>query len=186
VDLSGTVRLLQRVFSGFDAQTNRILASKESLLNPGLLASARRVTATHLPWTLSNPGWLATGAFAQGQSITNVVAVDFNDHAANPFLHTYHPDHDNLNASFNALQPVGTESYEVERRLVLTFTAPPVDFTTLTEGSSRMVGVYNEDITFKGRTRITGGAPTQDTRTISTAGSFSIQRISTVPQLTTQ
>ena len=28
------------------------------------------------------------------------------DHVANPFLHTYHPDHDNLNADFDATSPV--------------------------------------------------------------------------------
>lgn len=186
VDTNTTVRLLQRVFSGLDPQTNSILATKESLLNPAALASARRISAAHLPWSAANAGWLATGGFAQGQSLTNVVTLDHNDHAANPFLHTYHPDHDNLNATFNALQAVGAESYNVERRLVLTFTAPPADFTTLTEGSSRMVGAYQEDITFQGRARVVGGAGTNDTRTISTAGEFSIQRVSTVPKLTTQ
>lgn len=184
VDTNNAVRLLQRVFSGSDLQTNSILATKESSLNPAALASARRISAAHLPWSAANAGWLATGGFAQGQSITNVVTLDHNDHAANPFLHTYHPDHDNLNATFNALQPVGAESYAIERRLVLTFTAPPVDFTSLTEGSSRMVGAYQEDITFKGRARVVGGSPTNDTRTITTAGDFSIQRVSTVPSLT--
>ena len=186
VDTNNTVRLLQRVFSGFDAQTNSILAVKESLLNPARLATARRISAAHLPWSAPNAGWVATGGFGLGQSLTNVVTVDYNDHAANPFLHTYHPDHDNLNAAFNALQPVGAESYDIERKLVLTFTAPPVDFTTLTEGSARMVGGYQENITFKGRARTVGAVTTNDTRTITTSGDFSIQRVSTVPKLTTQ
>lgn len=184
VGTNSEVRLLQRVFSGFDLQTNSILTTREQLLNPAALATARRISAAHLPWSAANAGWLATGGFAQGQSLTNVVTVDYNDHVSNPFLHTYHPDHDNLNATFNALQPLGAESYDIERKLVLTFTAPPVDFTTLTEGSSKMVGLYQEDITFKGRLRTVGGSPTNDTRTISTAGDFSIQRVSTVPQLT--
>ena len=141
VGTNGEIRLVQHIFSGFDTQTNSVLTLRESLLDPARLASARRISAAHLPWSKANPGWLASGGFAQGQSLTNVITVDYNDHAANPFLHTYHPDHDNLNATFNALQPVGSESYNVERRMTLTFTAPPVDFTTLTEGSSKMGGV---------------------------------------------
>ena len=186
VGTNGQIRLVQRIFSGLDTQTNSVLTLLESLLDPTRLAAARRISAAHLPWSKANAGWLASGTFAQGQSLTNVITVDYNDHSANPFLHTYHPDHDNLSATFNALQPVGSESYNVERRMTLTFTAPPVDFTTLTEGSSKMVGVYLEDLVFQGRARVIGGVTTNDTRTISTGGDFYLQRVSTVPKLTTQ
>jgi hypothetical protein len=180
VDTNNAVRLLQRVFSGQSRQTNAILTTRETELDPAALATARRISAAHLPWSAANSGWPATGGFAQGQSLTNLVTVDYNDHASNPFLHTYHPDHDNLTPLFNALQPLGAESYQVERRMVLQFTAPPVSFTTLTEGGARMVGTYQEDITFRGRAR----NGTNDTRTITTAGDFSLQRVSTVPHLT--
>ena len=49
--------------------------------------------------------------------------------------------------------------------MTLTFTAPPVDFTTLTEGSSNRVGNYLEDLVFQGRARVLGGVTTNDTRT---------------------
>ena len=43
--------------------------------------------------------------------------VDHGDHVANPFLHTYHPDHDNLNADFDATLPRGVESFGIERSM---------------------------------------------------------------------
>lgn len=186
VGTNSETRLLQRIFSGLDTHTNEVLTVRESLLDPTRLASARRISAVHLPWSKTNLGWLADGNFAQGQSLTNTITMDYNDHASNPFLHTYHPDHDNLNATFDALLPIGSESFQVQRRMVLTFTAPPADFTSLTEGSSKMLGTFTEDITFIGRSRIVGGVATNDTRTFSNAGDFTLQRVSTVPKLTTQ
>lgn len=186
VGTNSEIRLVQRIFSGTDRQTNDVLTTKESLLDPTRLATARRISAVHLPWSKLNAGWLATGNFAQGQSITNVITMDYNDHSSNPFLHTYHPDHDNLNATFDALLPVGAESFQLQRRIVLTFTAPPVDFTALTEGSSKMLGTFAEEITFIGRSRIVGNVPVNDTRTFSNAGDFELQRVSTLPKLTTQ
>ena len=186
VGTNSETRLVQRIFSGTDTRTNDVLTLKESVLDPTRLASARRISAVHLPWSKANLGWLATGNFVQGQSLTNVITMDYNDHASNPFLHTYHPDHDNLNATFDSILPVGAESFNLQRRMVLTFTAPPVDFTALTEGSSKMVGTFAEEITFIGRSRIIGNVPVNDTRTFSNAGDFYLQRVSTVPKLTSQ
>jgi hypothetical protein len=48
----------------------------------------------------------------------------FNDHASNPFLRTYHPDHDNLDATFKQELPQGSESYtDLTRETALSVTA---------------------------------------------------------------
>ncbi|NDA65887.1 MAG: hypothetical protein EBY09_04475 [Verrucomicrobia bacterium] len=164
-DTNNTTRLLQRVFSGWDRNTNAVLCLREQQLDPQQLDKARRISAAHLPWSAANAPWNFTGTFQTGGSITNVVNLDYNDHASNPFLHTYHPDHDNLNATFNAVLPVGVESYGVRRTMVLTFTPPPLDYTSLTTGGTRMEGTYEENITLLGRAYVLGGVTTNETRT---------------------
>src|SRR5690606_17954391 len=97
-----TARLLQRAYYGIGLATNPVVAIRENLLLPSQLASARRISAVHLPVSAGNQPWAFTGAMEVGGTLSTVVQVAYDDHASNPFLHTYHPDHDNLNASFNA------------------------------------------------------------------------------------
>ncbi len=184
VDTNDTVRLLQRVYTGFDLNTNVVLTLNESQLDPKQLGSARRISAAHLPWTPTNQVWAFAGSFQLGQTLTNTITVNYNDHASNPFLHTYHPDHDNLNALFNAIQPIGVESYGVKRQIVLTLTPPDTDYTSLTTGSTIVNGTYQEDITFIGRSYVIGPMTTNESKTISTSGSFRLNRISPVSTLT--
>ena len=54
-DTNGTARLLERVYSGLRQQTNQILATQETLLDEGNLATARRISAAHLPWCARIP-----------------------------------------------------------------------------------------------------------------------------------
>lgn len=174
-DGGGTARLLQRVYAGLRQQTNQILATQESLLDAGTLDSARRISAAHLPWSRTNPGWVFTNTLAQGNTVGTTVATDYNDHAANPFVHTYHPDHDNRTAAFNVTQPQGAESYRVERSITLALLPPGDDFVSLTSGSRSLQGQYDETV------RVIG----QDTREFRTRGAFSLNRVSEIPTLTT-
>jgi hypothetical protein len=171
-------RLFQRLYYGSGLATNAVLATRENLLHPALLGSARRISATHLPFSDGNVGWPFTGQFAQGQSLTNQVVLAYDDYASNPYLHGFHPDHDNLNATFDAAQPRGVESYGVERKMTLTFTPPGNDFASLISGGNQMTGQYSEEITFKGRG--------EESRKIDTAGAFVLKRISEISTLTTQ
>ncbi len=182
-DTNDTTRLLQRIYNGWDLNTNAVLCLSEQQLDPARLASARRISAAHLPWSPNNQPWIATGAFQTGSSMTNVVTLNYNDHASNPFLHTFHPDHDNLNALFNAVQPIGVESFGVKREIIFTFTDPPADYNSLTTGSTRVEGTYEENISFVGRAYTLGQTTTNETRTVSTRGSFNLNRISTIPYL---
>ena len=44
------------------------------------------------------------------KSVTVTVPIDYRDQSSNPFLHTYHPDHDNLDPTFSHYEE---EAYRV-------------------------------------------------------------------------
>ena len=171
-------QLLQKVFHGISPGSNTVITTRESLLHSGLLAQARRISAVHLPTSAANLPWHFTGAMQQGGSMTVTVPVSYDDQSSNPFLHTYHPDHDNLDPLFATPLPRGLESFGVTRQITLTFTAPEDDFNSLTRGSQDFTGNYAETITFEGRG--------SDTRQFNVLGTFALKRISDITSLTTQ
>ena len=170
--------LLQRVYHGFDSNNELILANTELALDASRLDSARRASSVHLPWIESNNSWPFTGVLEQGQSMTTSVTVDHDDHETNPFLHTYHPDHDNLNATFTQKLPQGFESYGIIRTLTLSITPPPDDFSSLTRGNLSLSGVYSENV------QLTGTAG--ESKEYQVQGGFALKRISPISELTTQ
>jgi len=178
---TGNASLLQRVFVGFDANTNTILSLKESALSPAFLKNARRVSAVHLPWSAENTGWQFNGSLATQPNLTTTVRLGYDDRASNPFLHAYHPDHDNLNATFKTLLPQGSESYQVERQITLSLTPPSDDFAGLVSASSSLSGTYREIILLKGLARAGG---TNDTRRFEVRGDFNLNRVSAISRIT--
>jgi len=120
---------------------------------------------------------LFTGSLQQGGSLTVNVPLSYDDQASNPFLHTYHPDHDNLDAQFTTAQARGIESYGVTRQITLSVTPPGNDFNSLTQGSQDLTGNYSELITFQARG--------SQTRQYNVLGTFSLKRISDIATLTT-
>ena len=171
--------LLQRVFYGFTDGFQARLATKESLISKKHLALSKRISAVHLPWTQANTTWaFLGGSFGPGQSIQAKVNLGHNDHPSNPFLHTYHPDHDNRKATFNQYQSRGIESYDVERTIALSLATPSEGFGDVTRSHKRLGGTYGESVTFKG----SGNQIKQyDVR-----GTFVLNRISTIKSLTTE
>jgi len=178
---NGNAVLLQRVYYGFDPGTNVVVANGESALHPAYLKNARRITATHLPWSANNPAWALSGRLGANTNLTSLVTVAYDDQASNPFLHTYHPDHDNLNATFNAVLAQGSESYRIERAIMLLVQPPANDFSSLVAAASTFTGEYREFVTLKGLARAGG---TNDTRQFEVRGAFSLKRMSDVPNLT--
>ncbi len=175
---SNAVNLLQRVFVGQRFSTNVVVATKESVLDVGTIGSARRMTATHLPFALANAPWPKTsGAFAQGSTLVFNVLTDHNDHASNPFLHTFHPDHDNLKADLRTVQVQGAESYTVARQMQLTFTAQGNDFAGLTAATRTFGGTYRETLSFRG---LNG-----QSRDFTLTGTFVLYRVTPIATLTT-
>jgi hypothetical protein len=165
--------LLQRVFLGMNPQTNAIVTTQQRFLDPAQLASARRISAAHLPWSAQNTPWPITIT----SNVYRVeIATQYDNSSVNPFIHQYHPDHDNLNASFTQLLPKGRESYSIQRTVWLSPQAAEFDYQSRTTGSLDLNGVYDETIEVGG-----SGA---NTRTFRVLGTFTLNRISDLPTLT--
>ena len=169
--------LLQRVFYGVGLGSNTVVATTESALDPTQLGNARRISATHLPWSSANVPWAFAGQLVQGGNLTTTALVAYDDQSTSPFLHTYHPDHDNLDATFSTQLPQGSESYQITRQIRLAISPPGSDFASLTSAAQSLYGNYSEAITLAGL----GGA----TRTFNVSGNFALNRISTISTLTT-
>jgi hypothetical protein len=178
---SGNAALLQRVFVGLNANTNTILSLKESALSPQFLKDARRLSAVHLPWSAQNPAWSFSGRFGAQTNLTTTVTLGYDDRASSPFIHAYHPDHDNLDPTFRNQLPQGSESYGVQRQITLNVTPPANDFSSLVSAHQTIDGVYSEIITLKGLARAGG---TNDTRRFEVRGSFTLNRVSDIAQIT--
>lgn len=177
---TGPAILLQRVFLGSAPDGRQVVSTREGALDPDRLAGARRISAVHLPWTADNTGWSFDGPLEADHPISVLVPLDHTDQASNPFLHTYHPDHDNLDPDFEQELPRGVESYAIERRITLSPAAPPDDFDGLTRAARTLQGVFSDTIRLLGLQRTDG----PDQRTFATEGTFLLQRVSAVPSLT--
>jgi hypothetical protein len=172
------VKLLQRVFYGADIYTNTIVTTSESRLDPAQRSNARRITSVQLPWTPNNNTWTFDHALAPGATLSTEVDMSFDDQAANPFLHTFHPDHDNLDRTVTPPKQlkVGMESYNINRHITLTVNSVGSDFDSLTQFGQTFQGGYSESITMLG----INGAP----RTFNVQGQFLLNRISPIAVLT--
>jgi hypothetical protein len=175
---NGGANLFQRIYLGQrPGGTSFAVTPYESLLDPARLAAARRISATHMPYSRTNSYWAsASGSF--GGSLVFNVDLDYRDHSSNPFLHGFHPDHDNLTADFKRVQVSGTESYGVRRRIKLSFGSGAEDFRSLTESGRLFSGTYREDISLSGPA---GGAG----RTYHVEGIFTLYRVLERSTLTT-
>jgi hypothetical protein len=167
------IHLLQRVFIGLDNFANPTVATRQDLLSQSSLSSARRISAAHLPWSANNTPWAMTITSNVYQAS---ITTAFDQSGINPFIHQYHPDHDNLNATFTSTLPKGNESYGITRTIWLSPQTSGSDFRSLTLGALDRNGVYDETITLEG-----SGS---NTRTFRVIGTFNLNRISDIPVLT--
>jgi len=169
--------LLQRVFVG-TRQENLVVSTTESVLDRNLLGAARRVSAAHLPTTRDNVTWSCIGSLSPGNSLTVAVPLAHDAQESNPFLHTYHPDHDNLGPAFQPKLAQGVESYRIDRAIKLNFTAPDATFDGLTGSVVRLGGDYEETITLSGRPN--------ESRVFEARGTFTLTRVTPIDTLTRQ
>ena len=143
----GTARLLSEVYLGqLAVAPNDVgLCTSESLLKQDALASAQCFSSSHMP--MDQIITYGSGSLATGQTLTRVINVPYND-ATNPFVHAYHPDHDNKNARGEDL-PAGVEAPNITRTCQFIFTATPPAGSTTTSGwgSSVIGGNYIETMT---------------------------------------
>ena len=147
-DATGTARLLSNVYAGpiataVEGAVPRFgIATAESLLDAGRLANAVRLTAVHFPLDLNLE---LNGSFGAGGSLDGTVLLAHND-KENPFIHAFHPDHDNLDARFEEALPARAESHQVTRLLSLAFDVANPDGNPKW-GSQLLTGTFTEEIT---------------------------------------
>jgi hypothetical protein len=153
---SGTARLLSEVYLGqlALAPNNVGLCTSEALLKQNALGSAQCFSSSHLP--MDQVITAGSGSFATGQTLTRVITVFYND-ATNPFVHAYHPDHDNKDARGDWLSATEDasglkqteESHDIRRTCQFIFTASPPAGSSVTSGwgSSVIGGNYIETMT---------------------------------------
>ncbi len=160
----GTARVVSQVFMGPMAAAPHDfgLCRSEAGLKADAKAAARRIVATHLP--LDQALVTTTGSFTIGSDLSCTIATPFND-PTNPFVHQYHPDHDNKSGQTELV--AGQESYDVTREVSFTFTAtPPGGGSATGWGSSVIGGTYGE---------VVSGLHKQN---ISLTGTFVLRRAS--------
>jgi hypothetical protein len=137
----GTARVLSQVFMGPMAAAPHVfgLCRSEAGLKADAKSAARRIVATHMPLDLALQ---TSGSFAIGGTLGSTIDTPFND-PTNPFVHQYHPDHDNKSGSTALV--AGQESYNVSRQVSFTFTeTPPGGGSATGWGSSVIGGTYGE------------------------------------------
>jgi len=181
-EAGGNAVLLQRVFYGLDTSSNVVVTTSASVLDPARAEDARRLSVTHLPWTKENTGWAFSSRIGGDTNLTAVVEVAPSDHASNPFLHTYHPDHDNLDPTFKQQLPQGMESYAVRREITLRIEPPQGGMFDIASPLQSVSGTYEERLRLTGLARAGG---TYDSREFTVRGTFKLNRVAKVATLTT-
>jgi hypothetical protein len=182
-DSTPVANLLQRVYLGFDDASYSLLLATGPKLLPDATPDVRRISAVHLPWNQANRPWPFTGGFAKGGALATTVTVEHDDHASNPFLHTYHPDHDNLDGRFEKKLSQGNESYQIKREIELRLNGSQTGFSGLTMGGSALSGEYEEIVTLSGKAKPNGSG--NETRQYGMKGSVTFRRITPLATLRT-
>jgi len=172
VDGAGVARLLSQAYVGTLSTTGNPLGicTKEASLLSSKKSDALRVVSSQMPLDRVITG---TGSFALGSTLNHEVTIPFDD-PTNPFVHIYHPDHDNRDARLRPLS-AGVESYSITRRIRFTFTSSPPDGSTISGwGTTVYGGTYSETIEGLNKAPLTVG------------GTFMFRRISEIADLTIQ
>ena len=173
IDGAGVTRVLRQAFVGKLTSAGNALGItvKESLIQSAAVSDVKpaRYFSPILPY--ATPVVTASGT-APG-AVQWTLTHGYDD-PANPFVHTYHPDHDNLDAKFATKLPAGRESYTVVRTCALSFTAAPPDGSTVAGwGSMIFGGLYTESLSGLNK------FPLQ------TGGTFRMRRLSEISDINT-
>jgi hypothetical protein len=164
---NGTVKLVQQVYLGSDGSTTT--AATAETLFPATLKPTKRISAAQFPSDFVATG---TGSLAPTGTLSFTVPLGY-DADTNPFVHRYHPDHDNLDPLFGTKLGVGKESWTVNRAITLTFATSLPEVTDPAWGVSMLGGTYSETVTGLRATPI------------STSGTFILYRVANSAALLT-
>ncbi len=180
VDGQGVVRLLQHVvvMQIEDPQTGAsrfVLITDDSLLpqyegigiRDGEIVG-RRITSPVFAFDAPLP---MTGSFATVLSLADPIMMEYMN-ALNPFVHRYHPDHDNLDERYANTLAEGAESFTFSRDIRLEFTTTdPANMGDPAWGFDLIGGIYRETLS---------GVHKSD---IHVQGTFTLNRVTSVAVL---
>ena len=158
---NGTVKLVQQIYLGSDGITTT--AATAETLFPATLKPTKRLSAAQFPSDFVATG---TGSLAPTGTLSFTVPLGY-DSDSNPFVHRYHPDHDNLDPLFGTKLAAGKESWTVNRAITMTFATSLPGVTDPAWGVSMLGGTYSETVT-----GLRAAA-------ISTSGTFILYRVAT-------
>lgn len=186
VDASGTVRLLKEAIIMKDSADNVVVLADSALAGAYSGVALRgdalvglRTSAVGYDFS----GATTTCSGAMGVSSTTECSFSLAAaHPTNPFLHRFHPDHDNLDEQFaTELQGAAAESFDLSRRMKLIFSsrfpANPDEPERPTAskppgwGATQFGGVFTETVSGL------------HSKTLSTSGWFTIKRITAAAEL---
>jgi hypothetical protein len=156
VDGGDQVRLLKEVIQVYDTSTKAFVLLTDHTLVPNYTGVAirdgvpvgRRLSA--VGFDFQGTHLACTGGVSQNSSVDCAIILG-SGHATNPFLHRYHPDHDNLDERYE--NPV-VEAFEVTRTISLDFSnrypadedLPERSVTPAGWGSTLLGGYYTETL----------------------------------------
>ena len=173
MDSSNVPRLLSQAFVGKLTSSGNPLgiALKESQILGYTQSDVKpqRYVACQLP--LSQSYSADFGSFASGSTTQWTIPVSYDDET-NPFVHTYHPDHDNLGTDYSTPLKSGDESYTVTRTCSFTFTSSPPNGSTISGwGTTMLGGTYAETLTGLNKDPL------------KVSGTFGMRRISEISEI---
>ena len=179
---TGSPKLLQQAYLGARDGVAYVSHQEGGLSVPGSITALVKGPGAS---PVGNLGRVSSASFPRGGMWSATSGGSFSSQAAfnvtlgydaetNPFVHTYHPDHDNWDARYEAKLGAGNESYTVTRQITLTFDpVRPEGVSELTWGVTTIGGTYTEVIT-----GLRAGEG------ISVSGPFVLQQVSEAATLT--
>jgi hypothetical protein len=177
VDQDGKPTLLQQVYvvSGHTNTVDIVAMTSKAYLafikaNPSRQDPTNRISTSTLPLDLVVD---STSVLKPGATVAFSVPLGYTE-PTNPFVHAYHPQHDNLDARFEQPLLEGQESYTISRQIELNVSATPTGTSTPSWGSDHLGGTYQETITGLRQ------------KPIKVRGSFALTRVSGIKTLQRQ
>ena len=184
-DNNGNVKMLQRVFYGYNLDGKPILSTNEDALDKTKLIDSARFSVVHLPFKNTNEAWLCDGEIVENGTLSAFVDLEYDDNISNPFIHTYHPDHDNLDPRFENKSKIGEESWKISREIMLTFN--PINKSSgLLSNYTRnnlIIGEYHEIIKLVGTENSSRGASSNEENEYQVKGTISLKKVSDIDNL---
>lgn len=186
VDTAGTVRLLKEAVIMKDSANNSVVLA-DSDLAAGYTGVVLRgdtmvgLRTSAIGYDFAGASTDCSGALGTSGSAECSFTL-LSGASTNPFLHRFHPDHDNLDERFTTvLQGEAAESYDIARKIKLTFaTRYPANpdeperqspSKPLGWGASLLGGTYSESVTGLHKD------------TLSVSGWFTMKRVSGIADL---